>query len=197
MRTLPFILFAVIATAQQNPQPCDGLPPGRHALLERMTAQLGLTCDQQVKIEPILHEEESVTKPLLKFSSFSKGEEQAAMVTIKLAARRQVRTILTAEQQKGMDDEVDSVKSGKKGGNKSGGKNGGGKTNGKRAAQPASGLDDEVALANAIASYGALTPDEKKTMLLKVKQAARSDDSLHLTAEQHKTLDAEIASLKK
>jgi hypothetical protein len=133
MKVFPFFLFALIAAAQQNPQPCAGLPPGKHSLLERMTTQFGLTCEQQLKIEPILHDEESVTKPLLKFSSLSPEQKQAVMLTIKLAARRQVRTVLTADQQKGMDQEVESVT-----------KSGGGKKGGAKKAEPASaGIDDE------------------------------------------------------
>jgi hypothetical protein len=173
--------------AQQAPPPCLGLPPGRHALLERMTAQFGLTCDQELKIEPLLHDEESVTKPLLKFTSFTRDQQQEVMLTIKLAVRRQVRQYLTAEQQKGMDSEVESVS-----------KSGGGKK--KADAQPApaiTGLAGEDELSAAIVKYAALTPDEKKAMLLKVKTAARNDAALQLTADQQVRLDAEIRDLKK
>ena len=186
MRIIPFILMTVVAAAQ-NPQPCAGLPPGKHSLLERMTAQFGLTCEQQLKIEPILHDEESVTKPLLKFSSLSADDKQAVMLTIKLAARRTIRTELTAEQQKGMDGEVENVT-----------KSGGGKKGGAKKVEAASaGLDDEESLSRAIVKYVPLTPDEKKTMLLKVKQAARADTALQLSDEQRQKLDAEIADLKK
>jgi len=175
-------LFAIASSAQQ---PCAGLPPGKHSLLERMTAQFGLTCEQQLKIEPLLHDEESVTKPLLKFTSFSTDEQQAIMLTIKLAARRQIRGELTAGQQKGMDQEVESVS---KGGKKKG-----------EAKKPDTvpGLETEEALSQAIVSYVALTPDEKKAMLLKVKQAARADAALQLSADQQKKLDAEVQALKK
>src|SRR5260370_5955722 len=113
------VLFAAAACAQPV-VPCPGLPPGKHSLLERMTAEFGLTCEQELKIEPLLHDEESVTKPLLKFSSLSTEERQEIMLTIKLAARRQVRTVLTAEQQKGMDKEVESVSKGGGGGQQGG-----------------------------------------------------------------------------
>lgn len=181
-------LAAAAAYAQQAAPPCAGLPPGKHALLERLTAQLTLTCDQQLKIEPLLHDEESVTKPLLKFSSFSKEQQQEVMQTIKLAARRQVRTLLTAEQQKGMDAEVESV---------AGGKSGGGKKKGAEPAAITPGLDVEESLSKAIVAYVALTPAEKNAMLLKVKQAARTDSALQLTAQQQKQLDSEIQALKK
>jgi hypothetical protein len=185
MKTLIFLALTAITFAQQ--QPCAGLPPGKHSLLERMTAQFGLTCDQQLKIEPILHDEESVTKPLLKFSSLSADDKQAVMLVIKLAARRQVRTVLTAEQQKGMDGEVENVT-----------KSGGGKKGGGKKAEPSSGtIEDEEALSRAIVKYAALTPEEKKIMLLRVKQAARSDASLNLSPEQQRSLDQEIADLKK
>ena len=178
--------FAILLSAAAVAQPCAGLPPGKHSLLERLTAQLNLTCDQQLKIEPMLHNEESVTKPLLKFSSLSPDEKQGIMQTIKLAARRQVRTVLTAEQQKGMDQEVESVKGG--GGRKSGG--------GKKVeADTTPSLDVEETLSKAIGNYAALTADEKKAMLLKVKRAARTDTALQLTPDQQKSLDKQIADL--
>jgi hypothetical protein len=175
--------------AQPAPQPCAGLPPGKHALLERLTAQLGLTCDQQLKIEPLLHDEESVTKPLLAFTSLSAEDRDGIMTTIKLAARRQVRSQLTAEQQKGMDQEVDSVsKAGKKGGGKKGDAK-------KTEAVP--GLAAEEKLAQAVMQYSALNAAEKKSILLTVKSAARNDSALQLTTDQQKKLDAEIDQLKK
>jgi hypothetical protein len=176
--------ITVLSAAAVAAQPCAGLPPGKHALLERLTAQLGLTCEQQLKIEPMLHNEESVTKPLLKFSSITAEERQEIMQTIKLAARRKVRTVLTAEQQKGMDQEVESVS---KGGNKGGGK--------KVAPEATPSLDVEETLSKAIIAYDALAPEEKKAMLLKVKRAARADSALQLTTDQQKALDKEISDL--
>jgi hypothetical protein len=194
-RIIPAAVFCgaltILSAAQaQEAQPCAGLPPGKHALLERLTAQLTLTCEQQLKIEPLLHDEESVTKPLLKFTSLSADDQQGIMTTIKLAARRQVRTLLTPDQQKGMDSEVDSVASG---GKKGGGKK---KSGDAQKVEAAPGLGDEEALSNAIVAYVALTPDEKKAMLLKVKSAALADSALQLTPDQQKKLDTEIRNLK-
>lgn len=180
------VLSIAPAMAQTTPPPCAGLPPGRHALLERMTAQFGLTCEQELKIEPLLHDEESVTKPLLKFSSFTKEQQQEVMLTIKLAARRQVRQFLTAEQQKGMDAEVESVSKG-----------GGGKKKDAKAVEAVPGLATEEELSAAIVKYVALNADEKKAMLLKVKTAARKDAALQLTAEQQAKLDSEIGKLSR
>ena len=59
------------------------------------------------------------------------------------------------------------------------------------------GLDGEETLCKAIVNYVALTQEEKKAMLLKVKQAARNDVALQLTPEQQKKLDTEIQELKK
>jgi hypothetical protein len=112
------------------------------------------------------------------------------MTTIKLAARRLIRTQLTAEQQKGMDQEVDSV-------SQSAGKKGGGKKGAPKAVEVVPGLEREEALSQAVTSYAALNADEKKAILLKVKTAARNDSALQLTADQQKKLDAEIAQLKK
>jgi len=178
--------IATAASAQTAPPPCAGLPPGRHALLERMTAQFGLTCEQELKIEPLLHDEESVTKPLLKFTSFTREQQQNVMLTIKLAARRQVRQYLTTDQQKGMDAEVESVSKG-----------GGGKKKDAKAVEAVPGLGVEEELSAAIVKYAALNAEEKKAMLLKVKTAARKDAALQLTAEQQAKLDSEIRNLEK
>jgi hypothetical protein len=179
------MLFTAAGFAWQA-APCAGLPPGKHSLLERMTEQFSLTCEQELKIEPLLHDEESVTKPLLKFTSLSDEDKQSIMLTIKLAARRQVRALLTAEQQKGMDQEVESVsKSGKKAGGKKGA----------APAAPMTGLEGEETLSKAIVAYVALNAEEKKSMLLKVKKAARQDAALQLTADQQKKLDTEIQAL--
>jgi Spy/CpxP family protein refolding chaperone len=190
-RVIPAAAFAgalLLSAAQaQTAAPCAGLPPGRHALLERLTASLNLTCEQQLKIEPLLHAEESVTKPLLGFTSLSADDQQAIMTTIKLAARRQVRTLLTPEQQKGMDSEVDSV-------SKGGGKK---KKGDAKKADVTPGLQGEETLCEAVVAYAALTPGEKNAMLLKVKRAALDDPALQLTPAQQKKLDTEIQNLKK
>jgi len=107
------------------------------------------------------------------------------MTTIKLAARRQVRSVLTPEQQKGMDSEVDSVSKG-----------GGKKKGNAKTADAAPGLEGEETLCKAIAAYVALTPQEKNTILLQVKRAALADSALQLTPDQKKQLDMEIRNLK-
>src|SRR5579871_6265191 len=109
-------LFGQVATQDK----CEGIPPGRHVQLERMTAAMKLTCAQQLKIEPLLHDEESVTKPLLRFTSFTDEQRSEVMTKIKVVARRQIKSELTPEQQKWMDGDIESVSRG-------GGKSGGGK----------------------------------------------------------------------
>jgi hypothetical protein len=163
---------------------CDGLPPGKHALLERMTAAFGLTCEQQLKVEPLLHDEESVSKPLLSFTAFSPEEKKAMMLTIKVAARKQIKPLLTADQQKKMDDEIESVA---KGGGRSGG--------GKNPAKVVDSFESEEALCDALARYSALTDQQKNEMILQVKKAARREGSPELTAEQQKKIDADIRKL--
>jgi hypothetical protein len=189
---MPFVSFALGALAltaaaavQQAPAPCAGLPPGKHAVLERMTADFGLTCEQQLKAEVILHSEESVSRPLLKFSSFTAEQHQQVMTSIKLAARRQIRPLLNPEQQTKLDRDMDEVAKGAKTGT------------GKKAAPAPSAapLDDEEALSAAVMNYDALTASEKQTIVRQVKRAARDDPNLHLTADQQKKLDSEIAAL--
>jgi hypothetical protein len=86
--------------------------PGHHALLERMTNAFVLTCAQELKLEPLLHDEESVSKPLLAFQAFSADEKKAVMLQVKVAARRQIRQLLTPDQQTKMDAEIDTVSKG-------------------------------------------------------------------------------------
>ncbi len=187
MKSLRTILLcaaaALPALAQDAPAPCAGLPPGKHSLLERFTADFNLTCEQQLRVEPLLHAEESVSKPLLAFAAFTPEEQQGVMLKIKLAARRQVRGLLTPEQQKKMDSEIESTaKGGKKGG-------------AKKAAAKVEGYANEEALSAAIQNYAALLPAEKTAMVLQVKQAARRDSALELTAEQQKKIDSDIQQL--
>jgi hypothetical protein len=190
------LLLAVAPVLAQDAAPakCEGLPPGKHANLERMTAAMKLTCEQQLKIEPLLHDEESVSKPLLAFTSFSPEERSEFMNTIKIVARRQIKGQLTPEQQKWMDGDIESVKSGGGGG----GKKGGGKAAPpKEAVTAANALDDEEKLSKATMAYSALNPDEKRVLVLQVKKAARKDSNLPLTPEQQKKLDSEIQELSK
>jgi Spy/CpxP family protein refolding chaperone len=188
------LAMAPVFAQEAAPAKCEGLPPGRHANLERMTAAMKLTCEQQLKIEPLLHDEESVSKPLQKFSSFSAEERGDVMNVVKIAARRQIKSELTPEQQKWMDGDIASVK----GGGGGGGKKGGGKEAAPAApVTAANALDDEEALSKAVTAYAALSSDERRSMLLQIKKAARNDGNLPLTAEQKKKLDTEIAELFK
>jgi hypothetical protein len=137
------------------------LPPGNHKLLETMTKNFGLTYDQQLEIEPLLHDEESVSKPILGFAAFTSEEKSAMLLVVKHAARRQIRPLLTPEQQVKADAEDASLDG------KSGGK-GGGKGGGKKAAA----VTTEESVIKAIQQYEALTPAEKDSMISKVKTAA-------------------------
>jgi Spy/CpxP family protein refolding chaperone len=176
-------------TPSAAPAPaCPGLPGGKHVQLERMTDLFGLTCEQELKIEPLLHNEESVSRPLLRFDAFSPEEKQATMLKIKLAARRQIRTVLTPDQQKKMDEEIESVAKG------GGGKGGGGKKS-KGSDVKIDPFDNEEQLSEAINNYSALTTDEKKELVLQVKTAARRNEGSQLTADQVSKLDADIRQL--
>jgi hypothetical protein len=159
---------------------------GKHALLEKMTTDFGLTCKQEDIIEPLLHDEESVTKPLLAFTAFTPDERQAVMLKIKLAARVQIRPYLTPEQQVKSDAEAAATAASSAGGGKGGGK---------AAPKPAEGFAAEEALSDAIAAYSAFTPDQKKELMLQVKKAARRPDAPTLTPEQAAKIDADIKKL--
>jgi hypothetical protein len=188
LRTILLCAAAALpALAQDAPAPCAGLPPGKHSLLERFTADFGLSCEQQLKVEPLLHAEESVSKPLLAFAAFTPEEQQGVMLKIKLAARRQVRGLLTAEQQKKMDSEIETTaNSGSKGGKKGALK---------KAPAKVDGFENEETLSGAMQNYAALLPDEKTALILQVKQAARRDNVLQLSAGQQNQIDADIRRL--
>ena len=182
MRLLTLLLTAAALQAQT---PCAGLPPGKHSLLERFTEQFGLTCEQQLKIEPLLHAEESVSRPLLAFTAFSPEEQRAVMTKIKLAARRQIKSMLTPDQQKEMDQEIASVAASATKGGKKG--------TPKKEPPKVDPFESEETLSKAILDYAALMPEERTALVLQVKRAARPG----LTPDQQTKLDTDIARLTK
>jgi hypothetical protein len=165
---------------------------GKHLLLEKMTADFDLTCPQEVKIEPMLHDEESVSKPLLSYEAFTPEEKQAMMLKVKLAARKQIRPLLTPDQQKKSDAEAAAVEEAgqkpKKGGRKGGTPK---KVNGQD--DPFKGEED---LSEALSKYTAFSVRERQELILQVKQAARRDGAPALTAEQQAKVDADIKAIQ-
>ena len=63
---------------------------GPHPLLETLTRELGLTCPQEIRILPLMHDEEAVTKPLLAYAAFTPEERQGMLLQVELAARAKV-----------------------------------------------------------------------------------------------------------
>ena len=155
------------------------LPPGNHKLLENMTKHFNLTYDQELEIEPLLHDEESVSKPILGFAPFTPEEKKAMLLTVKLAARRQIRPLLTAGQQTNLDEEIAGlIKSSNKSAAKSN-NNSAADTNAAPAqttsAKPkkAAAASSVESLTKAILEYAALTDDEKQSMIAKVNAAVQ------------------------
>lgn len=168
-KTIAALAFACIAMPllAQTPAAAPATPPsqrienpncpeivGHHALLEKMTTDFGLTCKQEQIIEPMLHDEESVTKPLLAFTAFTPEERQSVMLKIKLAARVQIRPYLTPEQQVKSDAEAAATAASSAGGGKGGGK---------AAPKPVEGFAAEEALSDAISAYSAFTRIRRKS----------------------------------
>jgi len=172
------------ASAQRVDNPNCPEIVGKHMLLEKMTAAFNLTCKQEDVIEPMLHDEESVTKPLLAFSAFTPDERQGVMIKIKLAARVQIRPYLTPDQQKLSDAEAAATAQSSAGGGK------GGKTS-----KPTDPFTAEESLSSAITAYSAFTPEQKKELVLQVKQASRRPDAPAMTPEQAAKVDADIKKL--
>ncbi len=94
------------------------LPPDQvivgahHRLLDRWTKSFGLTEEQRLWIEPQLHAEESLTKPVLGYKALNKEERGQILMIIKLAARRQIRMLLIPRQQKLLDQEIAATEAG-------------------------------------------------------------------------------------
>lgn len=189
----PLAMAQDAATAAAPPTPAQCGIPGHHALLERMTTAFTLTCAQELKLEPLLHDEESVSKPLINFGAFTPEEKKDVMLQVKVAARKQIRPLLTPEQQTKMDQEIDTVSKGGEGLHKGGGKKSGSKK--KADAVAVDPFQAEQALSQAISKYSALSDAEKKSLILKVKRAARRPDAPALTADQAKQIDEEIQQM--
>jgi hypothetical protein len=192
-------LFAQDAPAATSgaPTPAQCGIPGHHALLERMSEAFVLTCPQELKLEPLLHDEESVSKPLLRFEGFTPEEKKAVMQEVKVAARKQIRPLLTPQQQAKMDQEIDTVSKGGEGLQKGGGgKQGGSKAGGeKKALEPVDPYEAQDSLSDAISKYSAFSGEEKKALILKVKVASRRPDAPAMTPDQAKTVDAAIKQM--
>lgn len=124
LRFTPFFLFAGLAAAAEPfvpPTPAAAaaaglLPPDKvivgkkHALLDRWTRAFGLTEEQRLWIEPQLHAEEALTKPVLGYKALSDDDRQQILLIIKIAARKQIRILLTPSQQKLMDADIAQTK---------------------------------------------------------------------------------------
>jgi hypothetical protein len=160
---------------------------GQHPLLEDLTRELRLTCQQEVRILPLMHDEEAVSKPLLVYAAFTPEERQGILLKVELAARTQVRPFLLPEQQRKSDAEEANAagRAPKKIGKK------------KTAPVSADAFASEEALSSALDLYSALTVTQKKEMILQVKQAARRDSAPQLTPEQAAKIDADIAFLQR
>ena len=187
----PALIAAQDEPGSKAPTPAECGIPGHHALLERMTVAFNLTCDQEKKIEPLLHDEESVSKPLISFQAFTPDEKKDVMQQVKLAARKQILPLLNVGQQAKMDQEIVTVSKGGEGlqeGNRSGHRK-------KPGSAPVDPFHAQEALSNAISNYSAFSPDQKKSLILKVKQAALRPDAPQMTPEQAKQVAEEVEKL--
>jgi hypothetical protein len=157
---------------------------GQHPLLESLTVELGLSCQQQAGLLPQMHNEEQLSRLLLAYAAFSPDERQAMLRQVDIAARNKVRPLLLPEQQRKFDVDAAGSKPLKK------------KSSKKQAPLAADAYASEEALSSALDLYSALTVAQKKSMLLQVKQAARREGAPALTAEQAAKIDGDIAVLQ-
>lgn len=189
---VPGLLSTARASQQQPTTGTTCGPAGRHALLERMAIAFGLSCDQKFQIEPLLHDEESVSKPLLRFAAFTPEEKRAVMLEVKVAARRQILPLLAPKQQKKMQQEIQTVSSGGAGLQGSHGNKGHTR---KSEQLNADTFEAEESLSQAIENYSALTPEQKTHLILKVKQASLEYRDSPMTAGQKDAIQEDIRKL--
>ena len=117
------------------------------------------------------------------------------MLQVKVAARKQIRPLLTPPQQVKMDQEIDTVSKGGEGLQKGNGKQSGSKGGEKKAEEPVDPFVAEESLSEAMSKYAAFSADEKKALILKVKTASRRPEAPPMTPEQAKTVDASIKQM--
>ena len=91
-----------------------------------------------------------------------------------------------------MNQEIDTVSHGGEGLQKG---NRGGNHRNKAESAPVDPYQAQEALSNAISNYSAFSPDEKKSLMLRVKQAALRPDAPQMTADQAKQVAAEVKKL--
>jgi Spy/CpxP family protein refolding chaperone len=72
--------------------------------LDSLAKQLNLTDEQKAKIKPILQDQAKKLKDLKKDSSIAKADRKAKSSEIKQDSLKQIRPILTADQQKKLDE---------------------------------------------------------------------------------------------
>src|SRR5690348_1729998 len=81
-----------------------GMGMNADTMLDRMSKELNLTDDQKAKIKPILEEQTKQMQDLRQNTSASDQDRRAKMKQIHENTMSQVRPILTADQQKKLDE---------------------------------------------------------------------------------------------
>jgi len=81
-----------------------GMGMNPDAMLEHMSKELNLTDDQKTKIKPILEDQSKQMQDLRQNTSASQEDRHAKMKQIHENTMSQVRSILTSDQQKKLDE---------------------------------------------------------------------------------------------
>ena len=81
-----------------------GMGMNPDAMLEHMSTELNLTDDQKTKIKPILEEQSKQMQDLRQNTSVSEQDRRTKMKQIHDNTMSQVRSILTSDQQKKLDE---------------------------------------------------------------------------------------------
>jgi Spy/CpxP family protein refolding chaperone len=101
------LMFALSTMAQQPATSPDAhaaavAPVEQH--LKMLSEKLGLTADQQDKARPILQEMHDGSQKLADDPSLTPDQRQTAMRELFMKSDKQVRTFLTEDQKKKLDD---------------------------------------------------------------------------------------------
>lgn len=93
------LVLGLTAVAQQTP---SGVPDV-DAHLKVLAEKLDLTTDQQVRIKPMLQEMHDASAKVEDDQTLSPEERQAGLKPVRMKADKEIRTVLTDDQKKKLD----------------------------------------------------------------------------------------------
>ena len=101
----PMLILALAADAQQTTTPSrvSGAVPAVDAHLKVLAEKLDLTSDQQARVKPMLQEMHDASEKLVQDPNLSPEERQASLKPVRMKADKEIRTVLSDDQKKKLD----------------------------------------------------------------------------------------------